>query len=198
MDSIVGKSSALTWAVNISVVLLVLLWTIPTFGLLVSSVRDKDQLVSSGWWTSFSKVERNLIKRSAPASEQSKVDDLYVLTGNVFGDKKGVVTAFGWRSQDPMAFIPGDSVPLRKGKMLQINADGSYLLTSPIPFTSKRGSRLFVTSIEEPIFTLNNYSEVLFAEGLGKSFLNTMTVTIPATIIPILIAAFAAYALAWM
>ena len=33
---------------------------------------------------------------------------------------------------------------------------------------------------------------------MQKAFLNTMTVTIPATVIPILIAAFAAYALAWM
>ena len=36
------------------------------------------------------------------------------------------------------------------------------------------------------------------AAGVGQSFLNTLTVAIPATIIPILIAAFAAYALAWM
>ena len=198
MDSIVGKNSALTWAVNISVVVLVLLWTIPTFGLLVSSVRDKNQLVSTGWWTSFASVERNLIKRSASASEQTKADDLYVLKGNVFADKTGEITAFGWNSKDPTAYLPGDIAQMRKGKVLQIKADGSYLLTSPIPFTSKKGSRLFITSVEAPIFTLDNYSEVLFAEGIGKSFLNTMTVTIPATIIPILIAAFAAYALAWM
>ncbi len=36
------------------------------------------------------------------------------------------------------------------------------------------------------------------AAGVGQSFINTLTVAIPATIIPILIAAFAAYALAWM
>jgi alpha-glucoside transport system permease protein len=35
-------------------------------------------------------------------------------------------------------------------------------------------------------------------EGMGQAFLTTMIVTIPATILPILIAAFAAYALAWM
>jgi ABC-type glycerol-3-phosphate transport system permease component len=33
---------------------------------------------------------------------------------------------------------------------------------------------------------------------MAKAFFNTLTVTIPATIIPIVIAAFAAYALAWM
>jgi len=198
MDSIVGKNSALTWAVNISVVVLVLLWTIPTFGLLVSSVRDKNQLVSTGWWTSFASVERNLIKRSVPASEQTKTDDLYVLKGNVFANKSGEITAFGWNSKDPAAFTPGDTAPMRKGKMLQVNADGSYVLSSPVPHTRKKGTRIFITAVEAPIFTLDNYSEVLFAEGIGKSFLNTMTVTIPATIIPILIAAFAAYALAWM
>ena len=39
---------------------------------------------------------------------------------------------------------------------------------------------------------------VLFSEGIGRSFMNSLTVTIPSTVIPILIAAFAAYALAWM
>ena len=33
---------------------------------------------------------------------------------------------------------------------------------------------------------------------MGTAFISTLTVVIPATIIPILIAAFAAYALAWM
>ena len=33
---------------------------------------------------------------------------------------------------------------------------------------------------------------------MAKAFFNTLTVTIPATVIPILVAAFAAYALAWM
>jgi len=49
-----------------------------------------------------------------------------------------------------------------------------------------------------PRFTLANYAGVLGAAGLGRSFLNSMTVAVPATVIPILIAAFAAYALAWM
>jgi alpha-glucoside transport system permease protein len=51
-------------------------------------------------------------------------------------------------------------------------------------------------------FTLENYETVLFVgirtDSMAKAFFNTLTVTIPATIIPILIAAFAAYALAWM
>ena len=49
-----------------------------------------------------------------------------------------------------------------------------------------------------PKFSLDNYEEVLNSEGIGQSFINSLTVTIPATIIPILIAAFAAYALSWM
>jgi alpha-glucoside transport system permease protein len=39
---------------------------------------------------------------------------------------------------------------------------------------------------------------VLTAQGIGQSFVNSLTVAIPATIIPILISAFAAYALSWM
>lgn len=47
-------------------------------------------------------------------------------------------------------------------------------------------------------WTLVNYSEVLSASGMFNAFINSLIVTIPATIIPITLAAFAAYAFAWM
>jgi alpha-glucoside transport system permease protein len=47
-------------------------------------------------------------------------------------------------------------------------------------------------------WSLGNYQQVISASGLGTAFVNSVIVTIPATIIPITIAAFAAYAFAWM
>lgn len=47
-------------------------------------------------------------------------------------------------------------------------------------------------------WTLSNYGEVLADDGMLDAFLNSLLVTIPATVIPITIAAFAAYAFAWM
>jgi alpha-glucoside transport system permease protein len=47
-------------------------------------------------------------------------------------------------------------------------------------------------------FTLDNYQEVLSRDNMGTSFLNSLFITIPATVIPIMVAAFAAYAFAWM
>jgi alpha-glucoside transport system permease protein len=47
-------------------------------------------------------------------------------------------------------------------------------------------------------FTARNYQEVLGAEGMGEAFMNSLIITIPATIAPITLAAFAAYAFAWM
>ena len=47
-------------------------------------------------------------------------------------------------------------------------------------------------------FTLDNYEEVLTQESMGRSFLNSLLISIPATVIPIMVAAFAAYAFAWM
>lgn len=46
-------------------------------------------------------------------------------------------------------------------------------------------------------WTLDNYREVLDF-GLGTAFLNSFVVSIPATVIPIVAASFAAYAFAWM
>ena len=49
-DGIAGETSGLKFVTNISVVFLVVLWLIPTIGLLVSSFRDRDAISSSGWW----------------------------------------------------------------------------------------------------------------------------------------------------
>jgi len=47
-------------------------------------------------------------------------------------------------------------------------------------------------------YTLDNYQRVLLQEGMGRAFLNSFIITVPATIIPLAIASLAAYALAWM
>jgi alpha-glucoside transport system permease protein len=47
-------------------------------------------------------------------------------------------------------------------------------------------------------WTLGNYQSVLGGENMGQAFLNSLIVTIPSTVIPITIAAFAAYAFAWI
>lgn len=47
-------------------------------------------------------------------------------------------------------------------------------------------------------FTFENYGEVLQTYNMGRSLLNSLFITIPATVIPIMVAAYAAYAFAWM
>ena len=197
MDSIAGKRPGLMWAVNLSVIALVLLWTIPTFGLLVSSFRDRDQITTSGWWRTLFPSEQNVIVRSAPPDAEREEGGLYVIEGSILeGD--GRVLAFGTSSREPTRYAPGDTGEMSRDRTMTVDEDGNYRITSPEPFSGSRGVRIFATTVEPPRFTFENYDRVLFSEGLGQSFINTVAVTVPATIIPILVAAFAAYALAWM
>jgi alpha-glucoside transport system permease protein len=55
------------------------------------------------------------------------------------------------------------------------------------------------TAFSPPLnFTIDSYQHVLGASDLAPSFFNSFMITIPATLIPTAIAAFAAYAFAWM
>ena len=188
------------FALHLAVLFIVALWTLPTAGLLVSSFRDKNQIAVSGWWTSLTTSERNTAARMKGSADQIEKDGKFVISGNLFEADQGpgVVSAFGTRVQKPNAYPAGSTAELEGGQTLVVNADGSYQLTSPTAFENEKGSRVFLVSAVPPRFTTENYGTVLFSEGIGRSFLNSLTVTIPATIIPILIAAFAAYALAWM
>lgn len=193
-----SKRSPLTYLVHATVLFLVIIWTIPTAGLFVSSIRDKDQLSVSGWWTALSTAEQRLVTRANVPETQVQEGSLFVIRGNVLEGSSGHITKFGSSSLKPEAFNAGAVAELKKGKKLQVMANGDYVLTSPEEWKGSRGQRIFYTAEVPPRFTLDNYREVLSTEGLGQSFLNSLTVTIPATVIPILVAAFAAYALAWM
>jgi alpha-glucoside transport system permease protein len=81
------------------------------------------------------------------------------------------------------------------------------LPTLGILVTSVRDPRLIAssgwwTSLLHPFepnqWTLSNYATVISSDGMGNAFLNSLIVTIPSTVIPITIAAFAAYAFAWI
>jgi len=93
---------------RITIIVIALVWTIPTVGLLITSFRHPDDIQTSGWWTVF---------------------------------------------QHPF---------------------------------------------ELSQYTIRNYQQVILADGMGEAFLNSLLVTIPAVVIPITIAAFAAYAFAWL
>ncbi len=93
---------------NVVVALIVLIWIIPTLGVLITSFRPENLVVTTGWWTVFAHPFR----------------------------------AAGW--------------------------------------------------------TIENYRTALDAAGFGNAFLNSLAVTLPSTVIPITIAAFAAYAFSWM
>ncbi|HEX7734523.1 MAG TPA: carbohydrate ABC transporter permease [Ktedonobacteraceae bacterium] len=91
--------------VTIIVVILAIIWSVPTLGLLISSFRPGELVQNSGWWTAL---------------------------------------AYPWH------------------------------------------------------FTIDNYQQVINAQGMGRAFLNSLVIAIPGTILPVLVAAFAAYAFAWM
>jgi len=204
MDNIAGQKSGLSIVTHLSVLALVLIWLIPTVGLFVSSFRDRDQISASGWWEAPFSVE--LAFRTRAATDAAQQDDLYVIEGNIFqtdevrqafADGEGTISAFGTRGVAPGEFPAGTEAEIGEGETLTIETDGTYRFTS-VEEPGDRGQRIYFEALTPPQFTLDNYRTVLTSDGMDRAFINTLTVTIPATIIPILIAAFAAYALAWM
>ncbi|RVC11306.1 carbohydrate ABC transporter permease, partial [Mesorhizobium sp. M7A.F.Ca.CA.002.15.2.1] len=100
-----GNSFASRFGVHIAVLIFVAIWTIPTLGILVSSLRDKNQIIASGWWNSFASSTQTEAGRLPPASAQVEKDGKFVLEGNIFGDgTKRDISAFGIKSAAPTQY----------------------------------------------------------------------------------------------
>ena len=201
-----GQKPLVVWLLNISVVVLTLLWLFPTLGLFVSSFRTSEQITASGWWSSMFSSEQTIQLRVADPDDfrVETSTGVFVVEGSIFDADLNEVNIDSWGTSSRAldAYSAGDTADLGDGEVLTLNADGTYLWQGDDDQISGRAQRLFVNATVPPEFTLANYNQVLFdeenSEGMLKAFFNTLTVVIPATIIPILIAAFAAYALAWM
>ncbi|EPX76084.1 carbohydrate ABC transporter permease [Salipiger mucosus] len=239
MDNIAGQKSSLSIVTHIAVLALVLIWLIPTVGLLVSSFRDREQISETGWWAAMFPVEAAV--RVRPGIDGATTDGDYgVLTGNLFEGGSGSVSGFGLIGRDPGVAAPGqtyawyevevtdedgeldderveiaypadgepefpeateDGLPITPGsavlqRSLTVaeNGDFTYVDEGEI----SRAPSIYIVTEQPPDFGLQNYEQILTSDGMDRAFINTLTVTVPATVIPILIAAFAAYALAWM
>jgi alpha-glucoside transport system permease protein len=175
--------------VNGALLLIVLAWTIPTLGIFVSSFRDRFDIQTSGWWTIL------------PHREWETVATLDIkelgLDPNSVMEVEGAVGTFE---------------ELREGVQSE---DGDYRVTW---VGNKRLGRIELQEQAWTVnwgFTLDNYRQVLGGkdfeilqpdgsveiipgDDMSNAFLNSLSVAIPSTVIPILIAAFGAYAFAWM
>ncbi len=174
--------------INGILILICIIWLVPTIGVLVTSFRQSQDIFSSGWWAVL--PHRQYVEKS-----EFKLPDTVDVSGQF--EVEGITTTFE---------------ELREGVKLP---DGRQLT-----WFGNRRTRLIKVSEQEWVgfganLTLDNYKNVLTgtkitfkdAEGkeimrqgnnLGGAFLNSVAVAVPATIIPILIAAFAAYGFAWL
>jgi len=183
------KSRTQAIIVNGALLLLVIVWSIPTLGLFISSFRDRFDIQTSGWWTIFPHREWETLAESDPKVLGLDPDSIMEVEG-----------------------VQGTFEELREGVE---SPDGSTRVTW---IGNKRLGRIEVQQQVWAVnwnFTLDNYRqviggtdrevtqpdgtvEVVQGQDMSQAFLNSFAVTIPSTVIPILIAAFAAYGFAWM
>jgi alpha-glucoside transport system permease protein len=196
---------------------LCLIWLIPTFGLLVTSLRPFQDINQNGWWT--------VLSPPRGAEEYSQTCASCHGSGG---------TAIAEADLTDPELINKYSRSIKLLAMLKKDIEGEpHLKDVPMPEPQQAADIADylkrISGIEaRPRFTLNNYidammgyrgkenymadcakgeqaldlncdtSDLLNPRGMGRAFLNSLLVAIPCTILPILFAAFAGYAFSWL
>ncbi len=174
--------------VNLALLFLIVVWTVPTLGIFVSSFRNRDKIDTSGWWMIFPHREWQPVRELDPKA--------------LGLDPNGVMVIEG---------VSGTFEEFRAGIQTE---DGKQI-------TWIGNKRIGKIEVQEQVwtvdwdFSLDNYRQVLGGQdfefkrpdgsvevvpgdNMVNAFLNSLAVAIPSTVIPIFIAAFGAYAFAWM
>ncbi len=174
--------------VNGGLLLLVLLWTIPTLGLFISSWRTRQDIQTSGWWTVFPHREWQTVATLDPKELGLDPDSVMQVEGaeGTFKElREGVTTPDG-----KQVIWVGNK---RLGR-IEVQ-DQVWTVTWDFTLDNYRQ----VLSGKDYVYkTADGTEEVIPGDDMSGAFLNSLAVAIPSTVIPILIAAFAAYAFAWM
>ncbi|HSF83583.1 MAG TPA: carbohydrate ABC transporter permease [Anaerolineales bacterium] len=213
---------------NLAVIVLVIVWVIPTLGIFVTSFRSREAVRTSGWWTAL-----------APQSTEGQ-DTYNEYCGECHGPNGDLIVEANLSDPELVAKYPRSN---RMLAMLRQEIDGApHVQNPPLPDTPNealdllapiltymntlaggesagsggltlrnyadalvgyKGTQDYLTDCEQGVestlakFDCNS-SDLLNQEGMGQAFLNTLYVSIPSALLPILFAAFAAYAFAWM
>jgi alpha-glucoside transport system permease protein len=172
--------------INGALALICLLWLVPLVGLLISSFRERSDIISSGWWTVFphqayissSQVQ---LERGIPLDQPVQVEGVSVTDEQLRA---------GYELPDGRRLIWAN----RRARLVDVQ---TQQWTSNADFTTSNYQAVLLGQQ----YTYTNPDGTTRTEqgqDMSKAFINSLTVTIPATVIPILLAAFAAYAFAWM
>ena len=182
------KKTLNKWLVEGTLILICLVWTVPTIGVFITSFRQSSDIFKSGWWTVFPHNEWQDVGE-IKIEESVDVDGEFVV--------EGVTTTFPELDE---------GIYLEDGRKLQwygnkrtrtvmIQEEVFVWLNTDLTFENYEG----VLSGQTVSFTDASGREITRqGNDLSNAFFNSIAVAVPATIIPILIAAFAAYGFAWM
>ena len=206
---------------HVALIGLCLIWLIPTFGLLVTSLRPFQDINQNGWWTAFTSrkevgqdvYEKYLASYYGPDGKAVAGVDLSdpELIGQF---RRSIELTVFLRKQ-----MEEGKVQLEEMPDPQETADlliylrqlsGAESAASRPRFTANnyidalmgyRGTANYTTDCAtgEQSLDLNcNISDVMNPRGMGRAFVNSLLVTIPCVIIPLLFASFAGYAFSWL
>jgi len=197
------------------IIFTMLVWIVPTFGLLITSLRPSQDINSTGWWTVFSSQkaggpyaqycaschgadgkalpEADLTDPKVIAKYPRSLQLLALLRKDINGQPHMGNIALP-SAQDAAAIASG----LKSGGVSTSRFTISNYVDALVGY---RGTRTYAEDCRDHTQATDihcNISDLLNPRGMGRAFINSLLVTIPATILPILFAAFAGYAFAWL
>jgi alpha-glucoside transport system permease protein len=174
--------------INLTLLALILIWTIPTLGIFVSSFRLRDDIASTGWWNILPHREWQPVRDISMADLGLDPDEVMTIegvTGTFDEFRAGVETPNGER----ITWIGNKRLGRIEVQELVWTVNWNFTLDN---YQQVLGGQDF--EFTRPDGTV----EVVPGDNMVSAFLNSLAVAVPSTVIPILIAAFAAYAFAWM
>jgi len=200
---------------HIVLALIVFIWVVPFVALVTTSLRSETASKTSGFWKAFTPTE---LGHRFSTHDKGETEPVLTKTGNIFDrlnedsdsyNVEGAVKSilFTGRVPDPekegktklirQLIFAGDPMDVRGGEFVfEPNGDFTWTFAEA---TAPKPKNIDAFIDQDPVFGTDAYEEVLFEnKNVPNALISSFIVTIPATIIPITIAAFAAYAFAWM